>query len=100
MPYVDREARGSLDALLRGFPAVLVVGPRQCGKTTFVRATLPDWQHFDLERPSDLGALSADLPGFFARHPRHVVIDEAQRFPALFPVLRHVLDRGAPRGRF
>src|SRR5688572_6584856 len=100
MPYIARNALSSFESMLRTFPAALVVGPRQCGKTTFVRATLGNWEHFDLERPADLGAIKADLEGFFARHPRHVVIDEAQRLPELFPVLRHVLDRGAPRGRF
>ncbi len=100
MSILVRQALGELESLLHTFPAVLVVGPRQCGKTTFVRAALGGWEHFDLERPADLGMLTADLEGFFARHPRHVVIDEAQRLPELFPVLRHVLDRGAPRGRF
>jgi predicted AAA+ superfamily ATPase len=56
--------------------------------------------HLDLERPSDLGVLEADLEGFFAAHPRQVVIDEAQRLPGLFPVLRHAIDRGRGRGRF
>ena len=93
MPYLPRHASQKLAALLDAFPAVLVVGPRQCGKTTFVRHELSGWQHFDLEKPSDHGALSADIEGFFARHPRRVVIDEVQRSPALLPVLRAVLDR-------
>lgn len=100
MSYVPRDSLDTFEKLLRSFPAVLIVGPRQSGKTTFVRAALGGWEHFDLERPSDFATLTADLEGFFARHPRRVVIDEAQRLPALFPVLRHVLDRGAPRGRY
>jgi hypothetical protein len=100
MSYLNRAALETFEARLKSLPAVLVVGPRQCGKTTFVRATLADWEHFDLERPADLEPIRADLEGFFTRHPRRVVIDEAQRLPELFPVLRHVLDRGAPRGRF
>lgn len=100
MQWIPRRLAGRLAELLQAFPAVLISGPRQCGKSTLVRALYPGWQHLDLERPSDLGALSADLEGFFDAHPRRVVIDEAQQLPALFPVLRHVIDRSRTKGRF
>jgi len=100
MKFVPREVGRRLAALLRTFPVVLVYGPRQCGKSTLVRHLYPLWQHVDLERPADVGALTADLEGFFDTHPRRVVIDEAQRLPALFPVLRHVVDRSPGKGRF
>jgi uncharacterized protein len=79
---------------------VLISGPRQCGKSTLVRTLYPQWRHLDLDRPADLGLISADLEGFFDAHPRRVVIDEAQRLPELFTVLRHVIDRSAAKGRF
>ncbi len=100
MRYVPRMTTERLRSLLRTFPAVLLVGPRQCGKSTLAQHALPDWMHLDLERPSDLGALAADLEGFFDAHRRAVVIDEAQRLPELFPVLRHVIDRKRGNGRF
>jgi hypothetical protein len=64
---------------------VLVLGPRQCRKSTLVRAHRPGWLHLDLERPADVGLLQADLEGFFRQHPRGVAIDEAQALPGLFP---------------
>jgi predicted AAA+ superfamily ATPase len=100
MKYVPRRLAERLAQLLRTFPAVLVYGPRQCGKSTLVRRRYPDWHHVDLERPTDRDALAADIEGFFDRHPRRVVIDEAQRLPELLPVLRHVIDRRATKGRF
>ena len=100
MRSVPREAQESLRELLRGFPVVLVHGPRQCGKSTLVRMTLPDWTHLDLERPSDRGLLEADLEGFLAANTRRLAIDETQRLPALFPALRHAVDRGKGLGRF
>lgn len=100
MNYLSREASARLKSLLRTFPAVLVHGPRQCGKSTLVRKLLPDWKHLDLERPADLGALRADLEGFFRAYPNRVVLDEAQTLPELFPVLRHVLDEKKQKGRF
>ncbi|HEU4343255.1 MAG TPA: ATP-binding protein [Candidatus Binatia bacterium] len=79
---------------------MLLVGPRQCGKSTLARHVFPAWTHLDLERPADLSILAADLEGFFDAHPRSVVIDEAQRLPEVFSVLRFAIDRGRGNGRF
>jgi uncharacterized protein len=100
MKFVPRHQAHRLAELLHAFPAVLVYGPRQCGKSTLVRTLYPQWLHIDLERPADLGVLTADLEGFFDQHPRRVAIDEAQRLPAVFPLLRHVIDRLPVKGRF
>ncbi len=100
MRFIPRSQTARLRSLLRTFPAVLVYGPRQCGKSTLVRSSYPGWHHVDLERPADFAALTADIEGFFDAHPRRVVLDEAQRLPELFPVLRHVIDRSAAKGRF
>jgi len=100
MQYVKRQQGERLRSLLRSFPAVLLVGPRQCGKSTLAAHALPDWTRLDLERPADLALLAADLEGFFDAHPRAVVIDEAQHLPQVFSVLRHVIDRSRGKGRF
>jgi len=71
------------DTLLRDFPGVLVVGPRQCGRTTLVRSARPKWELLYLERPSDLSFLSADVEGFLDAHPKHVAFDEVQRLSDL-----------------
>src|SRR5262249_5183615 len=81
MKFVPRMQTRRLEALLRTFPAVFIFGPRQCGKSTLVRARYPKWLHLDLERPADFEALAADIEGFFDAHPQQVVIDEAQRLP-------------------
>ncbi|MFA5263421.1 MAG: ATP-binding protein [Opitutaceae bacterium] len=83
-------------------PAVAIEGPRQCGKTTLARAiadTAADVTFFDLESPSDLQRL--ETPEQTLRPLRGlVVIDEAQRLPGLFPVLRVLLDRPKAPARF
>jgi hypothetical protein len=80
---------------------VTVLGPRQCGKTTFIRRALPDWTYLDLERPSDVAPLAADPEARLAQITGPLILDEAQRLPELFPVLRGMVDRrGARRGRY
>ena len=98
---VPRRYRLTLRRLLRRFPAVTVLGPRQCGKTTFIRQALPAWTYLDLERPSDAAPMAADPEARLRQIPGPVILDEAQRVPELFPVLRGVIDRARHRnGRF
>jgi len=86
---------------LRHFPIVTVLGPRQCGKTTFIRKALSRWSYFDLERPSDYIPLSEDPESRLRQLGPRVVFDEAQRLPALFSLLRGIVDRERRRnGRY
>jgi len=100
MKFVVRHAGGALSRLLRTFPAVLVLGPRQCGKSTLVRHALPEFEHVDLERPADFALLSSDVEGFLSTRPRALAIDEAQRIPAIFPALRYFIDQKKGKGRY
>jgi predicted AAA+ superfamily ATPase len=96
-----RRFSAPLRELLRRFPVVSVLGPRQCGKTTFVRQALPGWTYVDLERPRDAAPFLADPEARLAQLGDRVVLDEAQRLPEIFPVLRGVVDRDRRRrGRF
>lgn len=89
---LERLASARLLRLARQFPAVGILGPRQAGKSTLAQLTFPGWQRLDLEDPVDYDRLRADPLLLLEEHPR-LVIDEAQRMPELFPVLRTVLDR-------
>lgn len=100
MDYVPRVISGKFELYLKTFPAVLVLGPRQCGKSTFVKNELPESTHFDLERPADFQLISADPELLFTEHPEQVCIDESQRYPELFPVLRYMIDKKRTNGRF
>lgn len=87
--------------LLNLFPAVVIVGARQTGKTTLVRQIAPDWRYLDMENPDDYARLSYDPMFYFSQNPRHLVIDEAQFYPELFRVLRSVIDsKRNEKGRF
>ena len=98
---IERRYATQLRRLLRQFPAVTVLGPRQCGKTTFIRQALSGWTYLDLERPSDATPLAADPEARLQQLGEQVIFDEAQRVPEFFPVLRSVIDARRTRmGRF
>ena len=98
---VNRAFLPALRHLLGRFPAVTILGPRQSGKTTFVRAALPAWTYLDLERPADAAPLRADPEARLEQLGDRVVLDEAQQTPELFPILRGLIDRQRRRtGRF
>ena len=86
---------------------VAILGPRQCGKTTLARdylATLADdpaepVHYFDLEDPEHLNRLT-DAKLALAPLTGLVVIDEVQRLPELFPLLRVLVDRPGHQQRF
>src|SRR5665647_705608 len=92
MQLIDRDQ--DLEAvakLMAAFPVTAILGPRQCGKTTLA-GTFDADHSFDLENPRDIARLEQpqlaleDLRGL-------IVIDEIQRMPDLFPLLRYLVDR-------
>jgi predicted AAA+ superfamily ATPase len=91
---IERRLTSSLAKRLSQTPVVALLGSRQVGKTTLARnldAGKPS-HYLDLERPSDVAKL-ADPELYLSRFSDHLVIlDEIQRFPDLFPVLRSLVD--------
>jgi predicted AAA+ superfamily ATPase len=90
-------------ALLSRFPAVALIGPRQVGKTTLARSIVDKLgdgaTYLDLERPSDRVKLT-DAEQYFTAHSHQlVVLDEIQRVPNLFQVLRGVIDERRRQGQ-
>ena len=88
---IKRHAELMVRELSEQFPAVLVLGPRQCGKTTLARHFL-EGEYFDLERPSDQQIFIDDIEFVLSRFDTPLIIDEAQILPQLFPVLRSMID--------
>ncbi len=96
----------ALAQLLDEFPAVVLLGPRQVGKTTLAKQWVaqasasggPKPLYLDLELPSARHQL-ADAETFFASHDGQLlVLDEVQRVPDLFAVLRSVIDQRRQAG--
>ncbi len=82
--------KARLAELMSAFPVTAILGPRQAGKTTLAREFAAD-HFFDLENPRD-AALLAEPQLALESLSGLVVIDEIQRSPDLFPLLRHLVD--------
>ncbi len=88
-----RNIQSKINELLGFFPVVIILGVRQCGKTTLAKMLRPDWRYLDLERSRDYDLISNDFEFFIKENPSSLIIDEAQRFPELFQELRGVIDK-------
>jgi predicted AAA+ superfamily ATPase len=95
------EAIKDIEKAFQVHPATALLGPRQCGKTTLARmiADKEPCEYFDLENPVDASRLSQPLQTL-ERLKGLVIIDEIQRAPELFELLRVLLDRPDNAARF
>jgi len=100
--YISRQAESNLARALQRSPAVAILGPRQCGKSTLARHWLKQRTsvYLDLQDRTDRAKLSE--PELFFEHHRHelVCLDEIQRLPEFFGTLRSEIDRDRRPGRF
>jgi predicted AAA+ superfamily ATPase len=104
MQSFKRSATHELNECLAHFPAVVLTGPRQCGKTTLAQKIAESLKkptlYLDLESATDRRKLT-DPNAFLDPLSDHLVIlDEVQRVPDLFPQLRGIIDRRRTPGRF
>jgi len=101
--YLPRKLYNTVLAQLQDFPAVAMLGPRQCGKSTLAHALIAqvgESLYLDLEKPSDLKKLS-EPELFFALHQNKLIcLDEIQRRPELFTILRSIIDERGNNGQF
>lgn len=102
--YLPRIAGNDIASAMQHFPVTAVVGPRQCGKSTLVKHLVENHSsetiYLDLERPSDLEKLN-DAEWFLtSQKGKLICIDEIQRKPDLFPLMRSLVDEWNRPGCF
>ena len=101
---IKRKIEKQLKQLIRHFPAICVLGPRQTGKTTLIKKLAQSVKkpvvYLDLERNTDRNKLH-DAESYLAQHAdKCVIIDEVQFMPDLFQIMRPLIDDKRVPGRF
>lgn len=100
--WIPRLAEARLKELMKHFPAVLVTGSRQVGKSSLFQQLYPASTKYVLDRPNDLAKIQIDPEGtLFAQVNSPLLLDEVQHWPAVFPWLKHYIDdHRSEKGRF
>jgi hypothetical protein len=97
---VDRDVEPRLKMLARQFPAIVLTGPRQSGKSTLCQKVFAKLPYATLESP-DVRAFSLEDPrGFLKQFPKGAVLDEIQNSPQLPSYLQEMIDREPAPGRW
>ncbi len=103
-PYIcfmiQRDAKKKLIELAKYFKVVAIIGPRQSGKTTLVKAIFKDKEYISLENPDTRNYAIDDPRGFLENLPNGAILDEIQRTPALFSYLQEIIDNSSQKGLF
>lgn len=101
--YIERNLTAPILKRLENIPVVAILGPRQCGKSTLTRAilsTMPNVVYLDLERPSDMAKLTDPEAFLSLNRDKLICLDEIQRQPGLFKVMRSIIDDNQRNGQF
>jgi uncharacterized protein len=100
--FIERQIRKKIEYSLKEYPIVGIIGSRQSGKTTLAKQIKCKSKiiYLDLELPSDLNKLrNAEI--YLSHYSDHlVIVDEVQRMPELFPLIRALVDKSKKSGRF
>lgn len=101
--YINRVLENTVLKSLGNNPVTAITGPRQCGKSTLARAVLDKIDNsifLDLEKPSDLNKLDNAEWFLQSQKDKLIVLDEIQRKPRLFPLIRSLCDEWKQNGKF
>ncbi len=101
--YYQRHLEQAVRQSLEHFAVVALVGPRQSGKSTLAKRIIQDYEasiYLDLERPSDREKLVDSELFLQAQKGKLICLDEIQRVPELFPLIRSLVDEWGAKGSF
>ncbi len=95
-----RTIKKAMDIYLGKYPILVLTGPRQSGKTTFLKNEFPNYTYINLENLDNRTYAINDPNGFLAEHGNFVILDEAQRAPELFSYLQTKVDNDKIMGQY
>ena len=97
---ITREITDLLRVYASEFRAILLVGPRQSGKTTLVKQVFNEKRYVSLENPDERYVAENDPRAYLKRFPNGAILDEIQRAPSLLNYLQEILDTTEEDGLF
>jgi uncharacterized protein len=89
---IQRSLTDKAKQLYHQFPALMITGPRQSGKTTLIQSLFPELPYILLEDPDTRLRASEDPRGFLKNYPNGAIFDEIQNIPELFSYLQGIID--------
>jgi predicted AAA+ superfamily ATPase len=95
-----RTIKKAMDIYLSKYPILVLTGPRQSGKTTFLKNEFTNYTYINLENLDNRTYALNDPNGFLAEHGNFVIFDEAQRAPELFSYLQTKVDNDKIMGQY
>ncbi len=97
---IRRVIEAYLDKISKYYPVITVVGPRQSGKTTLVKAYFKEAAYVNLEVTSDRRLAESDPEGFLRKYPAPLIIDEVQRVPELLSNIQVLVDENPRKASY
>jgi predicted AAA+ superfamily ATPase len=98
--FIRRAIGAELQQLLKEYPVVTILGPRQAGKTTLAKESLKEYSYANLEDPETREIAREDPKAFLARYGDRVVVDEVQRVPELLSHIQVRVDEVKGNGQY
>ena len=100
MKLYSRQMKPLIEALIKQFPAVLVTGPRQVGKSTLLQHISEDYQYVTFDDPMVLSMAKNDPSLFMLNYSGKLILDEVQYAPELFSSLKLAMDKQKTSGLY
>jgi|APHig6443717817_1056837.scaffolds.fasta_scaffold12126_2 uncharacterized protein len=97
---IRRVQKKSIVFYLDKYPVIALTGPRQSGKTTFLKDEFPDYRYVNLENPDTRNFAETDPSAFIKQYDKYVIFDEVQRAPLLFSYIQTLVDESRIMGQY
>jgi predicted AAA+ superfamily ATPase len=95
-----RIIKAEMDIYKNKYPVLALTGPRQSGKTTFLKSQFTDYQYVNLENLDSRNFALEDPNGFLKQYDKYVIFDEVQRVPHLFSYIQTKVDNDKIMGQY
>ena len=98
--YIQRHIESVLKQLMEQFPALLITGPRQVGKSTLLQHAAPEYDYVSFDDPLLLTQAKEEPNLFVLNHTEQAILDEVQYAPELFSLLKLHIDKQNRNGMY